>query len=66
MAFIQIARGHSFKLGRDGGNGPSLFELNLRAANRLGTIEAFQKAFETAVRLTEPLKNVNCVATIDL
>ncbi|KAL3679029.1 hypothetical protein R1sor_021985 [Riccia sorocarpa] len=58
LALIQIARGHSFKLGRCGGNGPSLFELNLRAANRLGTTDAFQKAFDTAVRLTEPLKDI--------
>ncbi|KAL3697608.1 hypothetical protein R1sor_011684 [Riccia sorocarpa] len=57
-ALIQIARGHSFKLGRGGGKGPSLFELNLRATDRLGTTDAFQKGFEIAVRQTEPLKDI--------
>ncbi|KAL3681598.1 hypothetical protein R1sor_024554 [Riccia sorocarpa] len=51
-ALIQIARMHAFRLGRGGGNGLSLFELNLRAAMRLGTTDAFEKAFENAVKRT--------------
>ncbi|KAL3688517.1 hypothetical protein R1sor_014826 [Riccia sorocarpa] len=55
MAIIQIARYQSFMMGRGGGNGPSMFELDLRAADRLGTSEAFERAFENALRRTEPL-----------
>ncbi|KAL3680920.1 hypothetical protein R1sor_023876 [Riccia sorocarpa] len=55
MAIIQIARYQSFTMGRGGGNDPSMFELDLRAADRLGTTEAFEKAFENALRRTEPL-----------
>ncbi|KAL3679711.1 hypothetical protein R1sor_022667 [Riccia sorocarpa] len=35
-----------------------MFELTLRAADRLGTIEAFEKAFDIAVRMTNPLMNI--------
>ncbi|KAL3682793.1 hypothetical protein R1sor_000815 [Riccia sorocarpa] len=55
MAIIQIAKYQSLMLGRGGGNGPSMFELDLRAADRLGTTEAFERAFENALRRTEPL-----------
>ncbi|KAL3693985.1 hypothetical protein R1sor_007636 [Riccia sorocarpa] len=54
MAIIQIARSQSFMLGRGGGNDPSMFELDLRAADRLGTTEAFERAFENALRLEAP------------
>ncbi|KAL3677081.1 hypothetical protein R1sor_027029 [Riccia sorocarpa] len=48
LALIQIARGHSFKPVCGAGNGPSLFELNLWAVDRLGTTDAFQKAIPEA------------------
>ncbi|KAL3678202.1 hypothetical protein R1sor_021158 [Riccia sorocarpa] len=35
-----------------------MHELTLRAANRLGTTEAFEKAFDIAVRQTDPLRNI--------
>ncbi|KAL3690167.1 hypothetical protein R1sor_016476 [Riccia sorocarpa] len=35
-----------------------MHELTLRAADRLGTTEAFEKAFEIAVRQTDPLRNI--------
>ncbi|KAL3681543.1 hypothetical protein R1sor_024499 [Riccia sorocarpa] len=65
-ALIQIARGHSFRMGRGGGTGPSLFELYLRVADRLGTPDAFEKAFDSAVRQTEPLKDVQATINGDL
>ncbi|KAL3696923.1 hypothetical protein R1sor_010999 [Riccia sorocarpa] len=56
----------SFRMGRGGGTGPSLFELYLRAADRLGTPNAFEKAFDSAVRQTEPLKDVQATINGDL
>ncbi|KAL3702513.1 hypothetical protein R1sor_020535 [Riccia sorocarpa] len=35
-----------------------MFELTLRAVDRLGTTEAFEKAFDITVRMTDPLKNI--------
>ncbi|KAL3686620.1 hypothetical protein R1sor_009194 [Riccia sorocarpa] len=53
-------------MGRGGGTGPSLFELYLRAADRLGTPDAFEKAFDSAVRQTEPLKDMHATINGDL
>ncbi|KAL3701806.1 hypothetical protein R1sor_019828 [Riccia sorocarpa] len=63
---IQIARGHSYRMGRGGGTRPSLFELYLRAVDRLGTPDAFEKTFDSAVRQTEPLKDVQTIINGDL
>ncbi|KAL3698763.1 hypothetical protein R1sor_012839 [Riccia sorocarpa] len=53
-------------MGRDGGNGPSLFELQLRAAARLGTTDAFEKAFDFAIRRTAPLANIPHIISGDI
>ncbi|KAL3688100.1 hypothetical protein R1sor_014409 [Riccia sorocarpa] len=53
-------------MGRGGGNGPSLFELHLRAAARLGTTDAFEKAFDFAIRRTAPLANIPHIITGDI
>ncbi|KAL3679709.1 hypothetical protein R1sor_022665 [Riccia sorocarpa] len=43
-----------------------MFELTLRAADRLGTIEAFEKAFDIAVRMTNPLMNIPHSINMDI
>ncbi|KAL3677307.1 hypothetical protein R1sor_027255 [Riccia sorocarpa] len=53
-------------MGRGGGNGPSLFELQLRAAARLGTTDAFEKAFDFAIRRTAPLANIPHIISGDI
>ncbi|KAL3680472.1 hypothetical protein R1sor_023428 [Riccia sorocarpa] len=37
---------------------PFVVRTNLRVADRLGTTEAFEKAFDIAVRMTNPLRNI--------
>ncbi|KAL3701218.1 hypothetical protein R1sor_019240 [Riccia sorocarpa] len=65
-ALIQIVRYQAFEMGRGGGNGPSLFELQLRAAARLGTTDAFEKAFDFAIRRTAPLANIPHIISGDI
>ncbi|KAL3686639.1 hypothetical protein R1sor_009213 [Riccia sorocarpa] len=51
-------------MGRGDGNGPSLFELHLRAAARLGTTDAFEKAFDFAIRRTAHLVNIPHIISV--
>ncbi|KAL3686541.1 hypothetical protein R1sor_009115 [Riccia sorocarpa] len=53
-------------MGRGGGNGPSLFELHLRSTARLGTTNAFEKAFDFAIRRTAPLANISHIISGDI
>ncbi|KAL3682280.1 hypothetical protein R1sor_000302 [Riccia sorocarpa] len=53
-------------MGRGGGNGPSLFELHIRAAARLGTTDVFEKAFDFAIRRTAPLANIPHIISGDI
>ncbi|KAL3675368.1 hypothetical protein R1sor_025316 [Riccia sorocarpa] len=53
-------------MGRGGGNGPSLFELHMRAVARLGTTDAFEKAFGFAIRRIAPLANIPHIISGDI